>query len=89
MASWESQATFNPCIVKRDSQFHVLYRAIGDAQMYHGTSLALSTIGHATSHDGIDFENRQQFIRPDHDWEKFGCEDPRVTYFEGKYGQRW
>jgi len=85
MASWESRATFNPCVVKQNSQFHVLYRAIGESHFYHGADLALSTIGHATSHDGTDFENRQQFIKPDYDWEKFGCEDPRVTLFEGKY----
>ncbi|MCX7116393.1 MAG: hypothetical protein NTW94_00475 [Legionellales bacterium] len=85
MVSWESRATFNPCVVKRNSEFHILYRAIGDSHVYHGKELALSTIGHAISHNGTDFENRQQFIKPDYDWEKFGCEDPRVTFFEGKY----
>lgn len=81
---WESRATFNPSPVKKGAITHVLYRALGrpDALM---TPAGLSTIGKALSLDGERFQNRRQFIVPEEPWEKYGCEDPRVTYFEGKY----
>ncbi len=81
---WEAQATFNPSPVKRGNITHVFYRALGrpDTLM---TPAGLSTIGHALSIDGTHFQNRRQFIIPEEPWEKYGCEDPRVTFFEGKY----
>jgi hypothetical protein len=30
------------------------------------------------------FVNRSAFIKPTEEWERYGCEDPRVTHF-GKY----
>jgi predicted GH43/DUF377 family glycosyl hydrolase len=47
--------------------------------------LPLSTIGYALSSDGIHFRNRHQFIKPEYNWEQFGCEDPRVTKMNGKF----
>ena len=32
----------------------------------------------------VHFKERRQFIVPEHPWEQFGCEDPRVTEFEGR-----
>jgi predicted GH43/DUF377 family glycosyl hydrolase len=82
--SWEARGTFNPSPVKKGTITHVLYRALGrpDALM---TPAGISTIGKALSLDGKHFQNRRQFIIPETEWEKYGCEDPRVTYFEGKY----
>lgn len=82
--AWEENATFNPCIVQDNEQFHLLYRAIGKAPTNHPAA-TMSTIGYAHSKNGIDFEGRRQFIVPTETWERFGCEDPRVTFFEGKY----
>lgn len=81
---WEAQATFNPSPVKRGNITHIFYRALSrpDTLMTPG---GLSTIGHALSIDGAHFQNRRQFIAPQEPWERYGCEDPRVTYFEGKY----
>lgn len=81
---WESRATFNPTVVERGNMTHMLYRALGrpDALM---TPVGISTIGKAISLDSHHFQSRRQFIIPEQDWEKYGCEDPRVTYFEGKY----
>src|SRR5579859_8015546 len=81
---WESRATFNPCPVRKGNITHMLYRALGrpDALM---TPAGVSTIGKALSIDGKHFQNRRQFIIPEEPWEKFGCEDPRVTLFEGQY----
>ncbi len=80
---WEARATFNPSPVKVGNITHILYRALGrpDALM---TPAGISTIGKALSLDGEHFQNRRQFIVPEEPWEKYGCEDPRVTYFEGK-----
>ena len=52
---------------------------------YFGATLPLSSIGYAVSDDGIHFRDRRQLIRPEQEWEVFGCEDPRVTFLEGKY----
>ena len=49
------------------------------------TPAQTSVIGIGKSKDGIHFEDRTQFITPEAPWEKFGCEDPRTTKFEGKY----
>jgi len=81
---WEARGTFNPSPVRIGNITHVLYRALGrpDALM---TPAGISTIGKALSLDGRHFQNRRQLIVPEEEWEKYGCEDPRVTFFEGKY----
>lgn len=81
---WEEFATFNLCPIKVGKNIFGLYRAIsaGDAlREPHQVSI----IGMAKSKDGIHFKDRIPFITPIEEWEQFGCEDPRVTYFEGKY----
>jgi len=82
--AWEARGTFNPSPVKKGNITHVFYRALGrpDALM---TPAGISTIGKALSLDGKHFQNRRQFIIPEQEWERYGCEDPRVTFFEGKY----
>lgn len=84
-AIWEKEATFNGCVVKEGGNYHLLYRAQGAPQQYANVRISLSTIGYAKSHDGVHFSGRRQFIKPEFDWERFGCEDPRVSQFEGKY----
>ena len=81
---WEARGTFNPSPVKKGTITHLLYRALGrpDALM---TPAGISSIGKALSLDGEHYQNRRQFIIPEEPWEKYGCEDPRVTLFEGKY----
>lgn len=82
---WEAVATFNGCIIKNDGTYHLLYRALSKDQDYQGKHLQLSTIGYTTSKDGVGFTNRKQFIAPEQDWEKYGCEDPRVTKIDDEY----
>ena len=85
--SWEAKAVFNGCPVSKDRKIFLLYRAVSFPQ-YHTparTSLAISTIGIAESIDGITFSHRKRFIFPEHEWEHFGCEDPRVTKFNNRY----
>ncbi len=73
---WENEAAFNPSAVDADGTVHLFYRATGGG---------VSSIGHATAKDGVRFGGRDQFLFPIREWEKLGCEDPRVTVFEGAY----
>ncbi|OGC88969.1 hypothetical protein A3D70_00245 [Candidatus Adlerbacteria bacterium RIFCSPHIGHO2_02_FULL_54_18] len=81
---WEARGTFNPSPIQKGTITHLLYRAQGrpDALL---TPAGISSIGKALSLDGEHFQNRRQFIIPEEPWEKYGCEDPRATFFEGKY----
>jgi len=81
---WESRGTFNPSPIQAGKMTYLLYRAQSrpDALIAPG---GLSTIGKAFTIDGVHFQNRRQFIVPTEEWDKYGCEDPRATFFEGKY----
>lgn len=83
--AFASHAVFNPSVVSTDAGFVMLYRAMGEEQIRYNRSLRLSVIGRAESQDGIHFHNMQPLLEPQEAWEKFGCEDPRVTFLEGKY----
>ncbi|MDO8658398.1 MAG: hypothetical protein Q7K55_06655 [Candidatus Levybacteria bacterium] len=82
---WEAKAAFNGCAVKDKDEFHLVYRACSPDLYYRGFSMQISSIGYAQSNDGVHFENHRQLIKPEHDWEIFGCEDPRITKFNDKY----
>jgi predicted GH43/DUF377 family glycosyl hydrolase len=82
---WEAKAVFNPSLVLVNGVFHLVYRAMGADQDYEGRHLSLSTIGHAVSPDGITFTDRKQIIRPDQEWDMYGCEDPRLTWIDNQY----
>lgn len=82
---WQAVAAFNPSVVKVDDHFHLLYRALSTAENINGFHLPVSSIGYAKGIDGIFFNERRQIIEPEFDWERYGCEDPRVTYCNGKY----
>lgn len=81
---WEEFATFNMCPIKNGKNIYGLYRAISAVDRM-AQQQQTSIIGICKSHDGIHFEEREPFIVPEEEWEAHGCEDPRVTYFEGKY----
>jgi predicted GH43/DUF377 family glycosyl hydrolase len=51
----------------------------------HKQELRISSIGYTESIDGHHFEDRRQLIAPAFEWEKFGCEDPRVTKIGNTY----
>jgi predicted GH43/DUF377 family glycosyl hydrolase len=82
---WEDEAAYNPSVVEADGKVHIFYRATSKEQKAGDTGVLISSIGHAVGKDGIHFEGHDQIVFPIRDWEKFGCEDPRVTEFEGKY----
>jgi len=82
---WEALAAFNGSVIKDSGKFHMVYRALSYEQTYHDRYLNLSSIGYATGDDGINFGSNRLFIKPEFDWEIFGCEDPRITRINGKY----
>jgi predicted GH43/DUF377 family glycosyl hydrolase len=86
-AAWESEAAFNPSVVEgRDGRFHILFRAAGAKQNVNGKDVEISSIGHTASASPMRFNGEhRQFIAPTEEWERYGCEDPRVTLFEGHY----
>lgn len=85
--SWEADAVFNGCPIQKGNETHLVYRAVS-LDHYHSIAnirLKVSDIGIAKSTDGIHFSDRRRFIVPDKPWDKFGCEDPRITKLNGKY----
>lgn len=81
---WEAIASFNGCPVKVGDDYFLLYRALGETNI-ENQKVLLSTVGMAKSDDKTNFLNRKQFIYPQLNWEKFGCEDPRITFLDGEY----
>ncbi|MEK7187506.1 MAG: hypothetical protein AAB691_01500 [Patescibacteria group bacterium] len=85
--AWEGEAVFNGCPVRHGNKIYLLYRALSFPH-YHteaNASLRVSDIGRAESSDGVHFKNRERFIMPQESWERFGCEDPRVTKLGNRY----
>ena len=81
---WKNTASFNGSPFKYKGKYGILYRAAGKCRK-KGYPPELSTIGIAWSTDGASFENEKQAIVPEEPWEKFGCEDPRITEISGTY----
>ncbi|MDP9249709.1 MAG: hypothetical protein M3M85_04355 [bacterium] len=81
---WEGFATFNLSPIKVGRTIYGFYRAISVPDVLR-TPQQISIIGKCESRDGAHFKNRVPFIAPEEEWERFGCEDPRATFFEGKY----
>ena len=96
---WESRAVFNPGALYEAGRVHMVYRAIGDADV--------SVLGYASSADGTNFDERldQPIYTPNEPFEcntpfskqsatyspyasgggcYGGCEDPRLTKLGNK-----
>ena len=80
---WEASATFNWSPLKDGKTTHVVYRAVSEMDHLDASHRQTSLIAHATSRDGEHFTDREPFIVPDTDFDKFGCEDPRITRIGG------
>ena len=75
---WESSSVYNPAAVVKDDKVVLLYRAHADDIISH--------VGLATSDDGVHFDRHPEpVLSPTEDYERFGCEDPRVTEIDGTY----
>ncbi len=78
---WESKAVFNPGAVLKDGQVFLLYRAIGEYETY------ISRLGLAVSKDGFNFERKSKvpLIKPTANYNRWACEDPRITKIDDTY----
>lgn len=77
---WEQSAVFNCAATIYKNDVLLLYRAIGDYKTY------ISTFGLAKSSDGYNFETfPEPAMKPEADFEKYGIEDPRITFLKEKY----
>jgi predicted GH43/DUF377 family glycosyl hydrolase len=84
--SFEAIGAFNPSVVSDSSGMHVFYRAMAEPDELRTPGRGFSTIGYATSCDGgATFISRKQLFSTTETWEAYGCEDPRATFFEGKW----
>jgi predicted GH43/DUF377 family glycosyl hydrolase len=74
---WESKYVFNPAMIMIDNKIHIFYRAMGEDN--------ISRIGYASTRDGYTVDERLEYpvFEPANSLEKFGCEDPRLTPFNG------
>jgi beta-1,2-mannobiose phosphorylase / 1,2-beta-oligomannan phosphorylase len=83
--AWEAEATFNGSVVQSGGVYHIVYRAVSKPQDVGNVHMEVSSIGHARSRDGVHFSRHTQLIKPEYEWEKYGCEDPRVTKMGSTY----
>lgn len=63
----------------------MFYRAVSEKTEHEGVSLNLSAIGKAEGKSWDNLVTRKLFLSPSTEWDKFGCEDPRVTYIDNEY----
>jgi len=75
----ELRATFNCGTVYKDKLVHLLYRAIDKNKNY------ISKLGYAVSKDGFDFCDKRLVFWPIEKYERWACEDPRITKIENKF----
>lgn len=83
---WESEGAFNGSAARYKDMIHMVYRA-QSKPLYHksGDWIALCSIGHAVSNDGVHFKNHKLLLSPTQPWERYGVEDPRVTKLGNTY----
>ena len=79
-------AVFNCSAIKHRGKIHLLYRVIPKEfkkkKEGGGYTNYISSICHASSKDGINFKNRKIVLKPNREYDKFGCEDPRINLVE-------
>jgi predicted GH43/DUF377 family glycosyl hydrolase len=82
---WQAEAVFNWCPFQEKGFTRFVYRAMSAKEFSHNVNLSVSVIGYAETKDFVNFTSRRQIIFPEYDWEKFGCEDPRMVKIGKKY----
>lgn len=77
---FEAKSVYNPSVIIKDNMIYMLYRAEARGDNCTGR------VGIAWSEDGINFtRNSEPVLYPEYDYEKRGCEDPRVVKFGDTY----
>src|SRR3989304_1991827 len=78
---WETEAVFNPGVIKLGQKIVLIYRAIGNDH--------ISRFGYAETINGFKIEKRlkEPIIEPllDEPYERLGIEDPRITKINNNY----
>lgn len=82
---WEAAAAFNWSPVRVGTVTHFAYRGLSERELLEDPKINRSIIGRLSTKNGKDFFDRAPFITPEAEWEKFGCEDPRVTKLGDKF----
>lgn len=82
---WEALASFNGCPIKDGDKTHIVYRAMNKPDLMDDKHMNISVVGYAVSNDGLHYLNRKELIAPKEEWEKYGCEDPRITKIDDTY----
>lgn len=76
--SWESGNLYNPAALVDGDEVVLLYRAHAEDIVSH--------VGLARSSDGFTFEREEEpVLSPSEDYERYGCEDPRIALIDGTY----
>ena len=83
--AWEKDGAFNGCVSLVDGTYHMVYRALSSPKVQNGVTMQVSSVGYATSTDGVSFGEHRLLFAPEEDWEIYGCEDPRITYLNDKF----
>ncbi len=77
---WENFKLYNPGAVFDGEKYHIFYRAMNRGEEWR------SSIGHATSIDGENWERFDEpALKAETPEEKRGLEDPRITKIGNKY----
>lgn len=78
---WEAVGIFNPAACLKDGKVHLFPRVIGEYKDY------VSRIGHYISEDGFHFELAfpGPIFGPGKQYDRWACEDPRVTQIDGTF----
>ncbi len=82
---WEHDGAFNGCVVYAEGTYHMVYRALSSSKKRNGVNMQVSSVGYAKSDDGVIFKDQRLLFGPTEDWDTYGCEDPRITYLDGKF----
>ena len=83
---WELEGAFNGTAIREQGKTRLFYRAQSLPLLHDdGPWLSIASIGQTESVDGIHFKKHRPFIVPELPWERYGCEDPRITKCDGKY----
>jgi len=79
-SGFDSKGAFNPAVLKEGDNYFMVYRAESLEEDLTGR------LGLARSQDGINFvRHPEPVIVPDQDFDRFGCEDPRLVKIGDTY----
>ena len=84
---WDVGAVFNcGATITEDAEIVMLFRAVASGYRKdpsgNGYLNYISSIGSAVSRDGHSFSiDEEAVISPQEEWDRYGCEDPRITRF--------